>query len=363
ESESLTSQDFLKSGIATKSKAFNALIQRIETVVLRSTAPILLSGPTEAGKFQLAKRVYELRQQRRDLNGAFVEVNCATLSGDTALSTLFGHVKGTFTDAQRDRSGLLREAHGGLLFLDEIGELGPDEQAMLLRALEERVFLPFGGDQPVKSDFQLIAGTNRDLQQRVHEGKFREDLLARINLWHFTFPSLADRREDLEPNIDYELNLFARKEDRDVTFNKEARERFLKFARSPEASWKANFRDLNAAMTRIATLAQRGRISVREVDEEIARLQSSWQPQEKPEGRDKLCRAILGEERFAELDPFDRVQLGYVIEVCRQSNSISDAGRKLFVNSRSKRAKPNDADRLRKYLARLELDWPTVSRP
>src|SRR5215213_7674940 len=111
------------------------------------------------------------------------------------MSALFGHVKGSFTGAVRDRSGLLRTAHGGLLFLDEIGELGLDEQAMLLRALEEKVFLPLGSDREVRSDFQLIAGTNRDLGARVREGRFRDDLLARINLWTFSLPGLAERRE------------------------------------------------------------------------------------------------------------------------------------------------------------------------
>ncbi len=97
------------------------------------------------------------------------------------MSALFGHKRGAFTGAQSDRAGLLKEADGGLVFLDEIGELGLDEQAMLLRALEEKTFLPLGSDKPVKSDFQLIAGTNRDLRASVSEKRFREDLLARIN--------------------------------------------------------------------------------------------------------------------------------------------------------------------------------------
>ena len=101
------------------------------------------------------------------MQGPFVEVNCATLRGDAAMSALFGHVKGAFTGALRDRPGLLRAADGGVLFLDEIGELGADEQAMLLRALEEKRFLPLGGDREVTSDFQLIAGTNRDLADEV----------------------------------------------------------------------------------------------------------------------------------------------------------------------------------------------------
>ncbi|MFT3735016.1 MAG: RNA repair transcriptional activator RtcR family protein [Rhodocyclaceae bacterium] len=173
---------FLKSGIATLNPAFNQMIEQIEKVAGRSKAPMLMVGPTGAGKSFLARRVYELKRQKQRLAGRFVEVNCATLRGDSAMSTLFGHVKGAFTGAQSERPGLLRAADGGLLFLDEIGELGLDEQAMLLKAIEEKRFFPFGGDKEVESDFQLIAGTHRDLRQWVSEGRFREDLFARINL-------------------------------------------------------------------------------------------------------------------------------------------------------------------------------------
>jgi transcriptional regulatory protein RtcR len=350
--------DFLKSGIKTKNAAFNTMIERIEQVALRSKEPILLSGPTGAGKSQLARRIYELRQQRGGLRGNFVEVNCATLRGDLAASTLFGHVKGSFTGAQKDRPGLLREAHGGLLFLDEIGELGLDEQAMLLRALEDKIFLPVGSDKMVKSDFQLIAGTNRDLRKDVAEGKFREDLLARIHLWSFTLPSLAQRREDIMPNIEYELLRYAEKHGRSVNFNKEARDAFLLFAHQPETTWLGNFRDLNAAITRMATLAPRGRITTGDVGEEIERLQQSWERPGVEESREEFdLTKIFSAEEIAAIDPFDRAQLVYVLGICRDSVSLSDAGRKLFAVSREKRAVANDADRLKKYLTKFGLTF------
>jgi transcriptional regulatory protein RtcR len=190
---------FLKSGIATRNARFNQMIEEIEQVAVASREPMLLMGPTGAGKSSLARRVFELKKQRHQLAGDFIEVNCATLRGDTAASTLFGHVRGSFTGAQRDRAGLLRSANGGLLFLDEIGELGCDEQAMLLRALEEKRFLPVGADREVESDFQLIAGTNRDLLDDVQSGSFREDLLARINLWTFQLPGWRNARRISNP--------------------------------------------------------------------------------------------------------------------------------------------------------------------
>jgi transcriptional regulatory protein RtcR len=346
--------DFLKRGIATKSKAFNKLIEEIEPVALNSRAPILITGPTGAGKSVLASRIYDLRQTRAGLSGRMVEVNCATLRGDQAMSTLFGHKRGAFTGAQSDRPGLLKEADKGLIFLDEIGELGLDEQAMLLRALEEKTFLPLGADKPVQSDFQLIAGTNRDLRVQVAEGNFREDLLARINLWTFSLPGLAERKEDIAANIDFELERYAKSHRRQVRFNKESREAFLKFARSPEAKWSANFRDLNAAVTRMATLATKGRITLSGVETEIARLLSSWR---EPTSKEATLPIL---EKMA-LDPFDRVQLEHVIKVCRESKTLSDAGRKLFAVSRAKKAQPNDADRLKKYLARFKLTWAEVS--
>ena len=216
---------FLKSGIATRNKAFNLLIERIEQVAINSIEPVLLTGPTGAGKSNLARRIYDLKKARRQLKGGFVEVNCATLRGDAAMSALFGHKKGAFTGATHDRDGLLRASDSGMLFLDEVGELGLDEQSMMLRAIEEKRFLPVGSDSEAQSDFQLICGTNRNLQIQVKNGRFREDLLSRINLWTFHMPGLADRPEDIEPNLRYELDRFAEKNNSHITFNKEAREK------------------------------------------------------------------------------------------------------------------------------------------
>lgn len=269
--------DFLKSGIATRNSHFNRMIEQIEKVAIKSRAPILLNGPTGAGKSFLARRIFELKQARHQFSGAFVEVNCATLRGDTAMSTLFGHVKGAFTGARESREGLLRSANGGMLFLDEIGELGADEQAMLLKAIEEKTFYPFGSDRQVSSDFQLIAGTVRDLRQLVAEGKFREDLYARINLWTFTLPGLRQRQEDIEPNLDYEVERHASLTGDSVRFNTEARRAWLAFATSPQATWRGNFRELSASVTRMATFATSGRITLDTVEDEINRLRYNWQ--------------------------------------------------------------------------------------
>ena len=361
---------FLKSGIATRNARFNALIDEVERVAVRSRAPILFTGPTGAGKSHLARRMYELKKARHQVEGEFVEVNCATLHGDGAASTLFGHKKGSFTGAAADRAGLLRTAHKGVLFLDEIGELGLDEQAMLLKAVEEKRFYPLGSDREVDSDFQLVAGTNRDLRTEVAAGRFREDLFARINLWSYVLPGLAQRPEDIEPNVDHLLARTGTELGRSVRFSNEARAAYLRYAQSPEALWTGNFRDLSASVTRLATLADSGRIGLPLVEAEIARLRWLWQPASDARhglapatgavGRDDLA-ALLGDEAVQSMDLFDQLQLAAVLQVCRQSRTLSEAGRLLFQASRTQRTVVNDADRLRKYLARFGLDWERLA--
>lgn len=353
----LSTIEGLKRGIATRSPAFNGLIEELEVVASRSKSPILLMGPTGAGKSDLARRIFSVKQHAGLVTGKLVEVNCATLRGDNAMSALFGHRRGAFTGAHHDRDGLLKQAHQGVLMLDEIGELQAEEQAMLLTAIEEKRFYPLGSDVAVESDFQLIAGTNRDLRQHAKAGQFREDLLARIDLWPFRLPSLRERPEDIEPNIDYELERISLSMGRRVRFQREARERYLGFALSPEAVWTGNFRDLIASLTRMVTLASSGSIPLCVVDREIDRLKTNWTGTEltltghvaEPAGPD------LGDD----LDPIDRHTLLYVYQVCRSSKTVAEASRRLFSQSLDKN-KTNATHRLKSYLQRFGIeakDW------
>lgn len=374
-----TDLEFLKAGIATRNTRFNQLIESIERVAIHSHEPLLLMGPTGAGKSRLARRIYELKKNRGQVAGDFISINCATLTGDGAMAALFGHTKGAFTGAKGERQGLLRAADRGTLFLDEIGELGLDEQAMLLHALEEKRFFPLGSDEEVASDFQLIAGTHRDLHAAVHQGMFREDLLARIDIWAFHLPGLRERAEDIEPNLQFELSQLSLRTGKKISFSYEARERFLKFAQAPSSIWKGNFRDLNAAMIRMATLSEGGRINLEVVEAEIRRLQTAWGhvdqaptftekserlPTVSPETQapDNGFRWALKPETWSNLDLFDRIQLEGVLKICHDCDTLSEAGRILFASSRRNKSRVNDADRLRKFLSRFDLEWKSFKR-
>lgn len=350
----------LKSGIETKNKGFNKLIREIEYISLNSNSPLLISGSTGTGKSKLARSIFKIKKDNHQLTGDIVEVNCATLRGDSAMSTLFGHVKGAFTGAITSRKGLLLSANNGLLFLDEIGELGLDEQAMLLRAIEQGTFLPVGSDRSIKSSFQLIAATNRSLKDLVSMGQFREDLLARINLWEFKLPSLVERKEDILPNIYYELDRSSKDLARKIQFKDNALKKYIEFATSRHANWSANFRDLSSSISRMAILSPMGRIGVREVEDEIKKLEAKWSgPASEDSIVEKPIQSIINRvvQTKGALDTFEQLQLTSVLKICLSSKNLAEAGRKLFEVSRLSKSSKNDADRVRKYLNKYGISW------
>ncbi|HEX9146495.1 MAG TPA: sigma 54-interacting transcriptional regulator [Candidatus Binatia bacterium] len=190
-------------GIVGESQAMISIFRWILRVSVLSDLPILITGQTGTGKQILANAISRLDPKRR--NHPFVALNCGAISPTLAESELFGHRRGAFTGADRDRRGLIRSAQGGILFLDEIGELGDPLQTKLLRMLQEKSVLGVGEDQETQVDVRVIAATNRDLDQMVQERKFRADLFHRLNVLSIEVPPLIERPADIKPLIEHFL--------------------------------------------------------------------------------------------------------------------------------------------------------------
>jgi len=185
-------------GLVGKSPAFQRILQLVDRVAPTDTN-VLLLGESGTGKEVIAQTIHE-RSQRE--SGPFVPVECTGLPRSLFESELFGHVKGAFTGANTEKTGLVEAAAGGTLFLDEIGDIPLSEQVKLLRLLETRQFRRVGSTEPRTTDFRLICATNKDLHAMVEQGSFREDLYYRLNVFEIALPALRERREDLPALID-----------------------------------------------------------------------------------------------------------------------------------------------------------------
>ncbi|MCS7471479.1 sigma-54 dependent transcriptional regulator [Stieleria sp. ICT_E10.1] len=226
-----------------ESSAMRGLIETI-AVVAPSDAPILIQGQSGSGKEWIAKLIHQWSHRAKH---PLVTTNCAGLSATLVESELFGHVKGAFTGASENRLGMFRSAGGGSLFLDEIGEMPLEMQPKLLRALETHQVTPVGADRPVDVDARLIAATNRNLQDEVTEGRFREDLYYRLNVVELIVPPLADRREDIIPLAKHFASQFS---NRQVRFSPQASRAMLAH------TWVGNVRELRNAIQRACLLCQ-----------------------------------------------------------------------------------------------------------
>jgi len=216
--------------------------------VANSRATVLLLGETGTGKEMIAKAIH-YNSPRRDKT--FVRVNCGALTGTLLESELFGHVKGSFTGAIRDKEGRFEAANGGTIFLDEIGTLEPQLQVKLLRVLQEREFERVGDNQTVKVDVRVIAATNVDLQEEVAKGKFREDLFYRLNVVSIYLPPLRNRREDIPHLIDFFLDKYNGQNDRKL--KRISRDMLNILLRYP---WPGNVRELENAVERAVVLSR-----------------------------------------------------------------------------------------------------------
>jgi Nif-specific regulatory protein len=213
----------------------------------RST--VLLRGESGTGKEVIARAIHCLSPRK---DGPFIRVNCAALTETLLESELFGHEKGAFTGATQERKGRFELAHGGTLFLDEIGEISPAFQTKLLRVLQEREFERVGGSKPISVDVRLICATNRNLEEAVSRGAFREDLYFRINVVTLFLAPLRERREDIPLLIDYFLDKYNRENNRELTVSPQALQIML------ACNWPGNVRELENCVERSATMTRGG---------------------------------------------------------------------------------------------------------
>ncbi len=212
-----------------------------------SESTVLVQGENGTGKELIAKAIH-YNSPRKDK--AFVTQNCSAFNDNLLDSELFGHVKGSFTGAVRDKKGLFEVADGGTFFLDEIGDTSPSMQVKLLRVIQEGTFIPVGAIEPRKVDVRILAATNKDLKDMVERGLFREDLYYRINVISITVPPLRDRKEDIPLLSDYFLNKCAQeKQIKPKVLTKRAMEKIFDYP------WPGNIRELENEMERVTVLA------------------------------------------------------------------------------------------------------------
>lgn len=224
------------------------LQQHIRLVAPVDTITVLIRGASGTGKEFVAQQVHALSGRAQ---APFIAVDCGALPRELAASELFGHVKGAFTGATENKTGMFAAANHGTLFLDEVGNLSPDVQRLLLRALQEKRYRPVGGKEEVKTDIRLVAATNEDLEKAIAEGRFREDLFHRLNEFPLQVPLLAECPEDILPLADFMLEAANRELKKDVKgFDRETQKRLKDY------SWPGNIRELRMVVRRATLLAK-----------------------------------------------------------------------------------------------------------
>lgn len=238
-------------GIIGRSAAMRRVFERAAAVA-KSDANVLIDGETGSGKDLIARAIYK-ESARRDK--PFVKVDCAALPETLLESELFGHERGAFTGATRAQTGRFEQADGGVIFLDEIGNLSPATQAKLLNVTQDRQFTRLGGERRINVDIRLISATNIDLEKAVADGRFREDLFYRLNVVPITIPSLRERREDIPLLVDAFIDRFCQENNRpNPGITAEAMEMLCSY------DWPGNVRELENAIERTVILSGGGKI-------------------------------------------------------------------------------------------------------
>jgi len=231
-------------------------LRRLIATLARSSATVLISGESGTGKELIARALHEASERRA---GRFVALNCGAIPRELIESELFGHRKGAFTGAVVDRIGRFEQAHGGTIFLDEIGDLPLEMQVKLLRVLQERMVDPVGSMQPTRIDVRVIAATHRDLESEVAAGRFREDLYYRLNVLPLASPALRERAEDLPELLGHHASRLAPAGSEPITFDADTLTALKAY------KWPGNVRELVNLVDRFTTLFSGRCVSLRDI--------------------------------------------------------------------------------------------------
>ncbi len=272
-------------GILGKSTPMQQLFEMIESVA-KSEAPVIIHGQSGTGKEMVARAIHWAGPRE---SKPFIKVNCAALNENLLESELFGHVKGAYTGADRHRAGRFEAAHGGSIFLDEIGDIPPATQVKLLRVLEEKEIERVGDQTPIKVDVRVVTATNKNLEELIAAGRFREDLFFRISVFPLTIPPLKDRPEDIPIIIQHFIAQYRQKSANTVAgITPEAVARLSVYA------WPGNVRELRNAIEYALVLCPQGEIGVQHLPPKIVSENMCPSPPEPADAheREQLIRAL-----------------------------------------------------------------------
>ncbi|WDN89362.1 hypothetical protein BuS5_02330 [Desulfosarcina sp. BuS5] len=263
---------------------------------------VLITGETGTGKELVAEALHHQGVRK---NKTLVKANCGALSEDLLESELFGHIRGAFTGAVRDKIGLFQRADGGTIFLDEIGETSPRVQLRLLRILQEMEFQRVGDSTPIKVDVRVVAATNKNLREEVRLGRFREDLYYRLKVVEVSMPPLRDKRDDIPLLVEHFLKKFNRKfNKKNITISEDVQKIFMEY------SWPGNVRELEHALEHAFILCSRETIVVDHLPPELKVLNA-------PKGEeDDYCRIIL---HALEQTRWNKTEAARLLGISRQS--------------------------------------------
>jgi DNA-binding NtrC family response regulator len=278
-----------------KKEGFGEMVLSQVRKIADSDSTVLLTGESGTGKELVARAIH---QQSYRSERPFITVNCGALPEGLLESELFGHMKGSFTGAIKDKDGLFKVASEGVFFLDEVGEMSPRIQVKLLRVLQEKEIVPVGGTSPIKVDIRLIAATNADLDNEVSMGRFRKDLFYRLNVIPINIPPLRERKEDIPLLIDYFLKRYGQEPDgQERKISAEAKKILCNY------NWPGNIRELENVLERAVTLQDDNTIVEKDLPENII----------KGQGR------VLAKTKELENPTLETIEKAYIFWILRES--------------------------------------------